>query len=199
MKLRALVESDIPTIVRLNDSASPAVPITSATEMAALLAVSGFSFAVIEDDLVEDATSGFAEPGEAAPAGAAPGQAILADAEPESATPIAFLIGMFPGASYESENYRYFEAGGSDSLYVDRIVVAESVRGSGIGRLLYEAVFMLAREQSRSEITCEVNLDPPNPESLAFHARFGFTRVGEQSTKGGAVTVALLAAPVGSA
>jgi predicted GNAT superfamily acetyltransferase len=43
-------------------------------------------------------------------------------------------------------------------------------------------------------VTCEVNLDPPNPESLAFHARLGFARVGEQETKGGSVTVALLAA-----
>ena len=45
-------------------------------------------------------------------------------------------------------------------------------------------------------MTCEVNIEPPNPASLAFHARMGFDRVGEQSTKGGEVVVALLAAPV---
>jgi hypothetical protein len=31
---------------------------------------------------------------------------------------------------------------------------------------------------------------------LVFHARLGFERVGEQATKGGSVTVALLAAPI---
>jgi predicted GNAT superfamily acetyltransferase len=53
-----------------------------------------------------------------------------------------------------------------------------------------------ARAAGRAEVTCEVNLDPPNPGSEAFHARLGFKQVGVQSTKGGAVTVSLLAAPV---
>ena len=46
-------------------------------------------------------------------------------------------------------------------------------------------------------MTCEVNLEPPNPESLAFHDRLGFGRVGEQATKGGSVVVALLSRDVG--
>jgi predicted GNAT superfamily acetyltransferase len=45
-------------------------------------------------------------------------------------------------------------------------------------------------------VTCEVNLDPPNPRSLAFHERLGFREVGRQATKGGAFTVVLLAAAV---
>jgi predicted GNAT superfamily acetyltransferase len=106
---------------------------------------------------------------------------------------IAFLIGLRPGNDYASENYRFFDARGSDYLYVDRIVVAEAARGRRIGQQLYDAVFDLARSESRTEVDCEVNLDPPNPGSLAFHARLGFERVGEQVTKGGAVTVALLA------
>ncbi len=105
---------------------------------------------------------------------------------------IAFLIGLRPGAAYASENYRYFEARGSDYLYVDRIVVAEAARGRRVGQALYEAVIDLARVEGRTEVDCEVNLDPPNPGSLAFHARLGFERVGEQPTKGGSVTVALL-------
>jgi predicted GNAT superfamily acetyltransferase len=117
---------------------------------------------------------------------------LAADAGPVQ----AFLIGLRPGAAYASENYRYFEARGTDFLYVDRIVVAESLRGRQVGRSLYESVFALARAEGRAEVTCEVNLDPPNPGSLAFHARMGFARVGEQPTKNGTVTVALLAAPV---
>lgn len=47
-------------------------------------------------------------------------------------------------------------------------------------------------------LTCEVNLEPPNPHSLAFHHRLGFTQVGEQVTTRGTVRVALLVRPVGS-
>ena len=109
-----------------------------------------------------------------------------------------FLIGFDPGSDYASENYRFFEERGTDSLYVDRIVVDEVRRGQRIGRLLYDHAFRLARAAGRSEVTCEVNVEPPNPRSLAFHTRIGFVEVGRQGTKGGSVQVALLAAPTGS-
>ncbi len=123
--------------------------------------------------------------------------AIVAVDDSADAPLLGFLLCMQPGSDYASENYRYFESRGIDHLYVDRIVVADGARGLGIGRQLYNAVFELARAEGRREVTCEVNLDPPNPESLAFHARLGFERVGEQATKSATVTVALLAAPVG--
>ncbi len=121
-----------------------------------------------------------------------PGLSLVA--ERESAV-VGFLLAMDPGTEYESENYRYF-AGRGPSLYIDRIVVDGVLRGAGVGRALYAAVFDRARADGRPEVTCEVNLQPPNPESLAFHSRMGFARVGEQDTKGGLYTVALLAAPV---
>jgi predicted GNAT superfamily acetyltransferase len=114
----------------------------------------------------------------------------------DNARVVGFVIGMMPGADYDGENYRFFEERGVDSLYLDRIVVDESLRGQRIGQQFYDAVFALARDQGRAEVTCEVNLDPPNPGSMRFHERLGFRRVGEQQTKGGTVTVALLAAPV---
>jgi predicted GNAT superfamily acetyltransferase len=106
--------------------------------------------------------------------------------------PLAFVLAVAPGADYASENYRWFSTFRPRSLYVDRIVVAPHAHGRGLGRLLYDAVLQRARALDLSEVTCEVNLDPPNPESLAFHARLGFEQVGEQVTKGGAVRVALL-------
>ncbi len=109
---------------------------------------------------------------------------------------VGFVIAIGPGSPYESENYAYFESRGVDHLYVDRIVIAESERGNGLGPMLYEQVFAAARAAGRREVTCEVNLDPPNPGSQAFHARLGFEQVGVQATKGGSVTVSLLAAPV---
>jgi predicted GNAT superfamily acetyltransferase len=122
--------------------------------------------------------------------------AIAAVDRADESTVRGFVIGMRPGADYPSENFRFFEVRGTDFLYVDRIVVSEAARGSGIGRTLYEAVFALARTEGRAEVTCEVNVIPPNPESLAFHGRLGFEPVGEQDTKGGSVRVALLAARV---
>ena len=107
-----------------------------------------------------------------------------------------FVVAVDPGSAYESENYRFFERRGTAHVYVDRIVVDPGARGSGVGRALYGAVFDRARRTGRAEVTCEVNLDPPNLESLAFHERLGFARVAEQSTKGGSIRVALLAAPV---
>ncbi len=113
---------------------------------------------------------------------------------------LGFVVLFSPGADYASENYVWFseraESLGRDFLYVDRVVVAPSRRSSGVGALLYDRVFREAALSGRAEVTCEVNLDPPNPRSMAFHERRGFAAVGTQVTKGGAFTVSLLAAPV---
>jgi len=119
---------------------------------------------------------------------------VVDDEAPEE--PLGLVVTLAAGNDYESENYRWFEQRGGDFLYVDRIVVAEGMRGRGLGQLLYERVFAEAELAGLTEVTCEVNLDPPNPGSLAFHDRLGFVQLGEQVTKGGSVTVALLSAPV---
>lgn len=117
-------------------------------------------------------------------------------AEEMPGRPIGFLLAMDPGVDYDSENYRWFERRDGAVEYVDRIVIADSARGGGIGRALYDAVFDRAREFGRAEVGCEVNVRPENPGSLRFHARLGFEKLAEQETKGGAYRVALLAAPV---
>ncbi|WP_062308421.1 GNAT family N-acetyltransferase [Demequina subtropica] len=109
---------------------------------------------------------------------------------------IAFLLSLGMGQPYESENYRYFEARGVRHQYIDRIVVRESAKGTGVGRALYESVFERARERGATEVTTEVQLDPPNPGSVTFHEHLGFQRVAEQHTRGGTVRVALLARAV---
>ncbi|WP_421733396.1 GNAT family N-acetyltransferase [Cellulomonas sp.] len=105
---------------------------------------------------------------------------------------VGFVLAVAPGSPYASENYRWFSTQVPGSLYVDRIVVHPAAHGRGVGRALYAAVDARARELGLGVVTCEVNLEPPNPESLAFHERLGFARVGEQATKGGSVVVALL-------
>ena len=119
--------------------------------------------------------------------------ALVADGEDG---PLGFLLALTPGSGYGSENYLWFSEHVPGSLYVDRIVVSPDAHGQGLGRLLYAAVDARARELGLGQVTCEVNLDPPNPGSLAFHARLGFEQVGEQVTKGGTVRVALMAKAV---
>jgi hypothetical protein len=119
-------------------------------------------------------------------------------AVPDKAPHLAmgFAILFVAGAEYESENYRWFSQRSSDFLYVDRIVVADGYRGEGLGQVLYDSIFAEARRLELTEVLCEVNLEPPNPGSLAFHDRLGFVEVGQQSTKGDSVVVSLLAASV---
>ncbi|MCC6269729.1 MAG: GNAT family N-acetyltransferase [Microbacteriaceae bacterium] len=104
---------------------------------------------------------------------------------------LGFVVGFEPGLDYASPNYRFFENRGTDHLYVDRIVVAEAARGMRVGQTLYNRVVDLAVDQGRAEVTCEVNIEPPNPASLAFHSRLGFSEVDRQDT--GYATVTLLA------
>ncbi len=104
----------------------------------------------------------------------------------------AFVLTLAPGAPYGSPNYGFFEARGGRFLYVDRIVVAEHARRRGVASRLYEEVDAYAARHGFTEVTCEVNLRPPNPTSSAFHAARGFVAVGEQDTGGGAVRVELL-------
>lgn len=117
--------------------------------------------------------------------------------------PAGFVLGMPPELSYESENYRYFSGRARELarpfVYVDRIVLAPAMQGRGLGPRLYAAVFDEARRVGALEVLCEVNIEPPNPGSLAFHTRLGFAEVGRQQTHGGENTVALLAATVTSA
>lgn len=116
-----------------------------------------------------------------------------------SGRPAALLLALAPEAGYASENYQWFAQHRPGSLYVDRVVVAEEARGQGLGRALYAAVVARARTLGLREVTCEVNLDPPNPRSLAFHTALGFRPVGQQRTTGGTILVQMLAKQVPAA
>ena len=106
------------------------------------------------------------------------------------------VICFDPGQDYDSENYRYFESHYPSHFYIDRIVIDEAARGMGLGALLYGEVFAEAARRGAGQVTCEVNLEPPNPASIAFHHRMGFVDVDTQATKGGSVVVQLMAAVV---
>lgn len=92
----------------------------------------------------------------------------------------AFLLALREGADYDSPNYLWFRRGYSRFLYIDRIVVADSARGQGLGIQLYDDILAFARRTRAPRLACEYDLDPPNPASQRFHARFGFREVGRQ-------------------
>lgn len=103
-----------------------------------------------------------------------------------------FVVVMGPGADYASPNYRYFSDRHDRFTYVDRIAVSPGTQGAGVGRGLYESVFEHARSAGSPVVCAEVNVEPPNPESLAFHERMGFEGVGTQWTYGDTVRVKML-------
>ena len=103
---------------------------------------------------------------------------------------VAFLIVLDETASYGSLNFHYFQKKLCNFLYIDRIVVAEKFRRKGIGESLYNFLFGL--EHDTRPITCEVNLDPPNPISIRFHEAHGFTSIDEQFTEEGTKKVSLM-------
>ena len=89
-----------------------------------------------------------------------------------------FLMALRPGEAYQSLNYRWFCERYTSFVYIDRIVVAPQFNGMGIGRALYADVERAAKSLAPI-LTCEVNLKPPNPGSLAFHKKLGFAEVGQ--------------------
>jgi len=106
-----------------------------------------------------------------------------------------FLLALPETADYDSLNFGYFQRSYPAFVYIDRIVVSDRIRRAGVGAALYAD---LARNLPAGcpLLTCEVNLRPPNPTSLAFHERMGFTPVGEQDTEGGQKRVCLMAKPL---
>lgn len=93
----------------------------------------------------------------------------------------AFLLAFDQDADYESPNFLWFKKHYPRFVYVDRIAVAESARGRGHARRLYHDLFDVAASNGHDIVVCEVNSDPPNPTSDAFHAALGFFEVGSAS------------------
>jgi len=97
----------------------------------------------------------------------------------------AFLLAFDQDADYGSENFLWFKARYPRFAYVDRVAVASHARGRGLARAFYETLFAKARAAGHTLVTCEVNSDPPNPGSDAFHAAMGFREVGTAAIYGG--------------
>lgn len=89
---------------------------------------------------------------------------------------LGFLIALNERTPAQGPNHAWFLARQPAFLYIDRIVIAPAARGRGLARRLYEDLAATAGDRP---LCCEVNLVPPNPGSLAFHERLGFSECGE--------------------
>ncbi len=104
----------------------------------------------------------------------------------------AFLLAFDQDAHYDSPNFLWFRDRYDRFVYVDRVVVAPPARGRGLAGRLYRELFAEAHRIEHVRVVCEVNSDPPNPASDAFHAALGFGEVGAAVLPGGAKTVRYL-------
>ncbi len=95
-----------------------------------------------------------------------------------------FIMAFCEGKKYDSVNYKWFEQRYDKFLYVDRIVISPCHHGKGVGKELYKKLFLFAKENGYDIVTCEINIEPPNPGSLEFHKKMGFKEVGTQSING---------------
>ena len=90
----------------------------------------------------------------------------------------AFLLVFDQDGNYSSPNFLWFRDRYPRFVYIDRVITAAEARGKGLARQLYEDMFEAARKAGHSLVCCEINSDPPNPGSDAFHAKLGFREVG---------------------
>ena len=105
----------------------------------------------------------------------------------------AFCITFAPDAPDAGANHRWFAERYKSFVYLDRIAIDSKNKNRGLGALLYQTVEQrMLNSAKHSLLCCEVNLEPPNPGSLRFHQRIGFTEVGQRGD-GNAYRVVLLA------
>ena len=104
----------------------------------------------------------------------------------------AFLLAFDQGDDYDGTHFQWFRDRFDRFLYIDRVVVGQHFRRSGLGKLLYADLFKRAEHLGHTRLVCEVNALPANPASEAFHAALGFEPVGIATMHGGTKTVRYL-------
>ena len=105
---------------------------------------------------------------------------------------VGFVFVLAPGVDYRSRNYAWFSERYDRFLYLDRVAIDEAARRRGVGTAIYDRVEQQAFDAA-VPLLLEVNLEPANDPSLAFHASRGFEEVGTLAHDGGAKVVRLLA------
>lgn len=155
MEIRALTSPDLDTVHTINESAVPMVGRVTKDELAHIVEQSSI--------------------------------ALVAHPCSSPTQVVGFCLVLAPGADYGSENFAWFRQRYDDFIYLDRVAILDSCRGQGLGRRLYDTVVTTAAQrcQGAKRLTLEVNIEPRNDVSLAFHEQLGFEVVGERATRYG--------------
>ena len=93
---------------------------------------------------------------------------------------LGFLMGFTCGTGYDSLNYQWFQNNLNSFLYIDRVVISEQARGTGIGSKFYQQAKSWAVSNSLQKLAAEIDIEPPNETSLYFHEKFGFREIAQQ-------------------
>lgn len=109
----------------------------------------------------------------------------------------AMVIALDQDSVSDGENFGWFRRRYARFVYVDRVVVAPAARGRGLARHLYTDVIEVARASGHTVLCAEVNLDPPNPVSDAFHRAMRFEEAGRAELTTQPKTVRYYARPIG--
>jgi predicted GNAT superfamily acetyltransferase len=103
---------------------------------------------------------------------------------------VGFVLTFAPGSGHDSDNFDWFSRRYAGRfLYLDRIVIGPEHRRRGFAGQVYDVLEDEARAYGR--LVCEVNSQPPNPASLAFHSARGYVEVGQLAHGNDKVTAML--------
>lgn len=90
-----------------------------------------------------------------------------------------YLIAFDDDADYDGEEFRVFQRRlARPFVYVDQVAVDAAHARAGIASALYASLATARAHAGAQRQCCEVNTEPPNPVSLAFHRQLGFRSLG---------------------
>ncbi|MFO0589207.1 MAG: GNAT family N-acetyltransferase [Polyangiaceae bacterium] len=114
-------------------------------------------------------------------------------AEGADHTVLGYALAFPSDAPYDGEEFHFLKRLQPEPfLYIDQVAVGATARRAGVASALYEALATYARHRRLAAMCCEVNLEPPNPGSLAFHQDAGFHRIGQLQTADGRTVVLMI-------
>ena len=102
---------------------------------------------------------------------------------------VGFAFSIAPDSAYDSRNYAWLSQRFERFLYVDRVVVCERSRRRGIATLIYDELEVTAVAFGR--VVCDINVEPPNEASLAFHRARGYREQGRLTHPDGHIAALL--------
>ncbi|MEQ9618354.1 MAG: GNAT family N-acetyltransferase [Deltaproteobacteria bacterium] len=104
---------------------------------------------------------------------------------------VGYVCALTREAAYYGEEFLWFQKHITGNfLYIDQVAISKPFRYKGLGKRLYSDLEELSRQINITTLVCEVNYEPFNVESQAFHHQLGFIEIDRISTRG--IVVSLL-------